>query len=323
MFVLSEENGMDRKEKLYAFLNEQAKVPLLAEEIALMLGAEEEKDEVLRLLEELVSEGKLIKGKKGRYESAEKRGIFVGVYRHNVRGFGFVSGEGEDFFIPEEGRGDAYSGDTVAVMEKKSRKHSREGEIVRIIKRKNETVTAIYRKGFARACDISLDMKIKITEPSESYENCRVIVKMTNFKRPEGVVLINLGSFREAESEIRAIMFEKGIPENFPDEVIASAENMDIPLEVENRRNLRKIKTVTIDGASARDLDDAISLERDSEGNFRLYVHIADVSHYVREGEALDGEALKRGCSYYFPDRVIPMLPERLSNGLCSLSPGE
>ena len=102
---------MDRKEKLYAFLNEQAKVPLLAEEIALMLGAEDEKDEVLKLLEELTNEGKIVKGKKGRYESAEKRGIFVGVYRHNAKGFGFVSGEGEDFFIPEEGRGGAYSGD--------------------------------------------------------------------------------------------------------------------------------------------------------------------------------------------------------------------
>jgi len=314
---------MNRKEKLYAFLKEQAKVPLLAEEIAIMLGAQDEIEEVLKLLEELVSEGMVIKGKKGRYEAAEKRGIYVGIYRHNARGFGFVSGEGEDFFIPEEGRGGAYNGDTVAVREKKSRKHSREGEIVQIIKRKNETVTAIYRKGFARACDISLDLKIKITNPSDSFENCRVIVKIDDFKRKDGSVLLNLGSVKEAESEIRAIMYEHKIPEKFPDDVLNSAAEIVMETDLPERVDLRDIKTVTIDGADARDLDDAISLTKDEDGNYRLYVHIADVSHFVKEGDVIDKEALQRGCSYYFPDRVVPMLPQKLSNGLCSLNPGE
>lgn len=314
---------MDRKEKLYAFLSEQAKVPYLAEEIAVMLGAQEEIAEVCRLLDELVLEGKVIKGKKGRYEAASKRGIYVGVYRHNVRGFGFVSGEGEDFFIPEEGRGGAFSGDKVAVIEKKSRKHSRAGEIVKIIERKNETVTAIYKKGYARACDVSLDMRIKIKEPSSEYENCRVVVKITDFDTLSGNVLINLGNVREAESEVRAIMFENNVPESFPKEVLEEANNLNDDNITCDRQDLREIKTVTIDGADAKDLDDAISLAMDNDGNFRLYVHIADVSHFVGDDGVIDREALKRGCSCYLPGRVIPMLPERLSNGLCSLNPGE
>jgi len=315
---------MDRKEKLFAFLKDQAKIPYLAEEIAVMLGAEEMLPEVLAVLDELVSEGKVIRGKKGRYEAALKRGIFTGVYRHNPRGFGFVScDEGEDFFISDDNRGGAFTGDTVQVSEIKSRKHSREGAVLSVINRKNETVVAIYKKGIARACDASLDMKIKITEPSKTYENCRVVVKITDFRRLKGYVLINLGNAREAESEIKAIMYEHGISETFPENVINAAESIEneIPKEeYEKRTDLRNLKTITIDGADAKDLDDAISLEITEEG-YKLYVHIADVSHYVKDGGEIDAEALKRGTSCYFPDRVAPMLPTKLSNGLCSLNP--
>ncbi len=315
---------MDKKEKLLGFLENQAKLPYLAEEIALMLGAENA-DEVTFFLEELLAEGKVLKTKKGRYEAAKKRGIYTGVYRHNAKGFGFVTpDEGEDFFISDKNRGGAFSGDTVTVSEIKSRKHGREGAVCSIVKRSNETVVAIYKRGIATACDASLDMKIKISEPSKEYENCRVVVKIENFKRLLGKVIINLGSRRETESEIRGIMYEYGIPEKFPEGVLEAAK--DIPSEIseeeyEKRKDLRTLKTITIDGADARDLDDAISLEKNGE-NYKLYVHIADVAHFVKEGGEIDAEAFKRGTSCYFPDRVLPMLPEALSNGLCSLNPG-
>lgn len=317
---------MDRKEKLLGFLANQAKVPLFPEEIAVMLGAEGQEVEILRYLDELVSEGKVIKGKKGRYEAASKKGVFCGVYRHNQKGFGFVSpDDGEDFFISDKNRGGAYTGDTVLVTEIKNSRHSREGMVQKVLKRKNETVVAIYKSGWARACDSSFDMKIKITRPSKSYEGCRVVVKITDFKKLFGEVLINLGNMAETDSSIKAIMYSHGIPEAFPPEVLSEAEGLEgeIPAEeYERRKDLREIRTITIDGADARDLDDAVSLEKDGE-NFRLYVHIADVSHFVKEGSMLDEEAFKRGTSCYFPGTVYPMLPSTLSNGRCSLNPLE
>ena len=218
---------MNRKEKLLAFLENQAKLPYLAEEIALMLGAENV-NEVEAVLSELLLEGKVVKSKKGRYEAAKNRGIYTGVYRHNAKGFGFVSVDGEeDFFVSDDNRSGAFSGDTVTVMEIKSRKHSREGAIQSVIKRKNETVVAVYKRGVAKACDLSLDMKIRISEPSKEYEGCRVVVKIDNFKRLSGRVIINLGSKREAESEIRGIMYEHGIPESFPKSVLDAAAEFD------------------------------------------------------------------------------------------------
>ena len=316
---------MDRKEKLLAFLTKQAKIPYLAEEIAVMLGAADMLPEVQGVLDELVMEGKVIRGKKGRYEAASKKGIFTGVYRHNPRGFGFVSpDDGEDFFVSDNNSGGAFSGDIVQVTEIKSRKHSREGAVLKVLERKNETVIGIYKKGIVNASDPSLDMKVKITEPAQLFENCRVVVKITDFQRLRGYVLINLGNFREAESEVKAIMYQYKIPETFPENVLAAANRTEneIPSEeYEKRTDLRNLKTITIDGADAKDLDDAISLEILDEG-YKLYVHIADVAHYVNDGGDIDAEAFKRGTSCYLPGRVLPMLPEKLSNGLCSLNPG-
>ena len=317
---------MERKEKLLGFLTNQAKVPHLPEEIAIMLGAEGEIDEILKYLDELLREGKVLKGKKGRYEVAKRRGLYSGIYRHNPKGFGFVSpDEGEDFFISDKNSGGAYTGDVVLVSEIKEGKHSREGIVEKILERKNETVVAIYKNGWAKACDASLDMKIKITNPSKRHNGCRVAVKITDYKKPLGEVLVNLGNAGEIESRIRAIMFEHAIPEEFPSEVLSAAETIDKRISAEEyakRKDLRNIKTITIDGADARDLDDAISLMKNGE-NFCLYVHIADVAHFVKAGDAIDREAFSRGTSCYFPGSVSPMLPPVLSNGLCSLNPRE
>ena len=317
---------MERKEKLLGFLTNQAKVPYLPEEIAVMLGAEGEIDEILKYLDELANEGKVIRGKKGRYEVAKRKGLYSGVYRHNPKGFGFVSpDEGEDFFISDKNNGGAYSGDVVLVSEIKSGKHSREGMVEKILERKRESVIAIYKSGWARACDASLDMNIKIVNPSKMHEGCRVAVKITDYKKLLGEILVNLGYEGEIESSIKAIMFEHSIPEEFPKEVLSAAEKIDKRISAEEyakRKDLRNIKTITIDGADARDLDDAISLFKDGE-NFCLFVHIADVAHFVKSGDAIDGEALTRGTSCYFPGNVFPMLPPVLSNGLCSLNPNE
>ena len=315
---------MDRKEKVLRFLKEQAKVPYLSSEIAVLLGAE--KDELEKILSELVAEGQIIKTKRARYEAAEKQGAFLGVYRHNPRGFGFVSTDsGEDLFISPQNSLDALNGDTVWVREKKNVRHSREGEIINVIKRANETVTGVYRKGIITPSDDALDIALKATNANRTFEECRVAVKITDYKKHLCEVILSLGSVHEADSAVQAVLFEYGIKHDFPQEVMEEAERMARHgLEISaGRSDFRSLLTVTIDGADARDLDDAVSVHKDSDGNYTLYVHIADVSHYVTAHSALDTEALSRGTSCYYPDMVCPMLPTAISNGICSLNPNE
>ena len=173
---------MDRKEKVLQFLKEQAKVPYLSSEIAVLLGAD--KDELERILAELVAEGQIIKTKRARYEAAEKQGAFLGVYRHNPRGFGFVSTDsGEDFYISPQNSLDALNGDTVWTREKKSSRHSREGEIIKVIKHANQTVTGVYRKGIITPSDDALDIEIKAVNANKAFDECRVAVKITDYKK--------------------------------------------------------------------------------------------------------------------------------------------
>ena len=313
---------MDRKEKLLGFMEKQAKVPLLPDEIALMLGASDKITDVLNILDELCDEGKIIKTKRGRYEAALHAGIYTGTFRGNKKSFGFVIHEDGDFYISPEHCADALSGDTVVVKEIKSSKRSREGIIVKVTEHANKTLCGVYKKGKIFVCG-DVNAVFSATNASAEFEKCRVIFSVLDYKKKCGKIISNLGKAASIESEMSAIMHEYGIEEEFNYDVLRCAKkSSEKPIDIENRVDLRQLKTFTIDGADARDFDDAVSIEKQDFG-YRLYVHIADVSYYVEENSALDKEAMKRGTSCYFPERVCPMLPKILSNGICSINPGE
>ena len=265
-----------------------------------------------------------------RYE-----GTFIG----NSKGFGFVEVEGlsEDFFIPEEKTGTAMHKDRVAVIAKKTATEGkrREAEVVKILERGTTQIVGTYQSsrgyGFVVSDNpkFSKDVFIPKKDSMGAKNGDKVVAQIrdygTNHKAPEGCVVEILGNLSTPGTDILAIVRSYDISCEFSDKVLRQANRVpDHVLEADwdGRMDLRQLPTVTIDGEDAKDLDDAISLSK--EGNvYHLGVHIADVSNYVQGGSALDREALKRGTSVYLADRVIPMLPERLSNGICSLNQGE
>ncbi|MBO4897151.1 MAG: ribonuclease R [Clostridia bacterium] len=312
---------MTKKEKLLGFLRDQAKFPLTPNEIALMLDAEDCLSELCTLLYELEDEGKVRRLRGGRFEATKTKGSFCGKFRLNRKGFGFVETDEGDFYISPENCGTALTGDVVRILQITGTSHSREGKITEILERAASTFTGLYKNGKVETNDAPCD--IIIAEPSETFENCRVTVKITDYENMRGEVIVNLGLFDSPESALLAIMQKHNVSQDFPESVLAEADKVsDYSLETKGRRDLRSLLTVTIDGADARDLDDAISL-KETDTEYTLYVHIADVSHFVRFGGAIDKEAFSRGTSCYFPDRVCPMLPQILSNGVCSLNPAE
>lgn len=315
---------MDDREKLLAFLTNQAKIPYLPEEIAVMLDAPDRLSEITTLLDEFCREGLVIKSKKGRYQAAAHQNIFTGTYRHNPKGFGFVTAqEGEDFFIPPDSTNGAFDGDKVSVKLLESKKHEREGIVCAVIERANKTVSGVYKKGFVIPTNTSIDMKLSLVPRDDRLEGSRLVVRVLDYEKQTCELVLNLGSAKDMESALLAIMHSHDIPFSFPDEVLAEAESFSDNADsyTEKRNDYRNLLTITIDGPDARDLDDAISVFK-TENGFTLYVHIADVSEFVRHNSPLDREAFARGASTYFPDRVVPMLPEALSNGICSLGPG-
>lgn len=268
-------------------------------------------------------------------EGVQAEGIFIG----HPKGFGFVEieGEEEDIFIPEENTGTAMHQDTVRIVIKNGQKEGkrREGVVLKVLERGMKEIVGTYQLnrdfGFV-ICDnpkVSRDIFIPMKEARGVKNGDKVVAEITDYgsknKNPEGRIKENLGSCRAPGTDILAIVKSFNIPSEFPEKVIRQADRVpDHVLEAdrEGRLDLTHLQTVTIDGEDAKDLDDAISLSK--EGNiYHLGVHIADVSNYVQGGSALDREALKRGTSVYLADRVIPMLPVKLSNGICSLNQGE
>ena len=268
-------------------------------------------------------------------EGVQAEGIFIG----HPKGFGFVEieGEEEDIFIPEEDTGTAMHQDTVRIVIKNGQKEGkrREGVVLKVLERGMKEIVGTYQLnrdfGFV-ICDnpkVSRDIFIPMKEARGVKNGDKVVAEITDYgsknKNPEGRIKENLGSCRAPGTDILAIVKSFNIPSEFPEKVIRQADRVpDHVLEAdrEGRLDLTHLQTVTIDGEDAKDLDDAISLSK--EGNiYHLGVHIADVSNYVQGGSALDREALKRGTSVYLADRVIPMLPVKLSNGICSLNQGE
>lgn len=331
-FVLNEKKAM-----LEEFFSSKEYRPMTFREIAGFLQVPKAEREKLKLvLDELMSAGKIIIDPQGRYRIPSDD-IKVGTFSGTQRGFGFVSIEGEDddIFIPPEATRGALHGDRVAVMIKNEQTGRRkEGAVVSIIERGRNEIVGTFEKsknfGFVVPDDQKLGSDIFI--PKEHTKGAvsghKVVVKITKYgdagQSPEGRIVEILGHINDPGVDIMSVVRAYDLPVEYPAEVMRFLdkipEEID-PEEIKNRLDIRDLLTVTIDGEDAKDLDDAITLTK--EGNiYRLGVHIADVTHYVREGTALDKEALKRGTSVYLVDRVIPMLPHKLSNGICSLNPG-
>ncbi len=342
-----EENLMtERKEMILSLMNEAEYVPMKIKELAALMDIpRERREDLAAVLDALIEEGKIAVSKKGKYKKAEAVSA-AGVFCAHPRGFGFVAVEGqeEDVFVPPDRIKDAMDGDTVQIKIVPAKGVRRaEAEITKVITRANQTVIGTFEKnkrfGFVIPDNPRLLFDIFIPEGKEkgAVSGHKVVVKLTSFggkdKNPEGRVSEILGHVNDPGVDILSIVRAYGLPEGYPDEVLSEASacpeelsEAGISEEIrEGRSDLRDLLMVTIDGEDAKDLDDAVSLSKeilDGRMIYHLGVHIADVSHYVREGSALDKEARERGTSVYLVDRVIPMLPHRLSNGICSLNEG-
>ena len=264
----------------------------------------------------------------------------IGTYRKNQKGFGFVKLEGqeEEIYISKENSYNALNGDTVAIkiISEKEADKKAEGKIIKIVRHEKDTVVGTFQKnrnfGFVVPDDKNFGTDIFISKShwGKARKNQKVIVKIIKYpekgKNAEGEIIEILGGVNEAGIDMLSLIKQYELPNEFPEEVLKEARAFGNKINEKNskgRRDLRKDVIFTIDGEDAKDLDDAIHVEKLSNGNYRLDVHIADVSNYVREKTELDKEAYLRGTSIYMLGRVIPMLPRELSNGICSLNAGE
>lgn len=332
--ILSEE----RKQKILGFMREESYKPLKLSELEVVLDVPQEDRPALKeLLDSMAEEGLIIKTRKDRYGVPERMGLIVGKFQGNARGFGFVIpdiGE-DDVFIPSNAINGAMHGDRVIARLNRTLPgdRHREGEIIQIISRANKTIVGKLdlseHFGFVRPDHNRLSGDIFIPKEflNGAKEGQKVVVQIDKWpqknRNAEGRIIEILGDEDEAGVDVMSIIRAYNIPYEFPDDVVKEAQAVPVKVteeDIKGRRDLRSLRMVTIDGEDARDLDDAVSIEVLDNGNFRLGVHIADVTNYVKEGSALDNEALLRGTSVYFPDRVIPMLPKELSNNICSLN---
>lgn len=336
---MNQESFENRKKIILDIVGSKEYKPMKIKELAIILNVKkEEREDLSEVLNALVSEGKIILTPKGKYKKISDLDL-IGEFHQNARGFGFVSVEGmdNDIFISKDDIGNALDGDLVQIKITKEGVNDKksEGKIVKIIKHNLDEVVGVYEAGrgfgFVK-CDnknILDDIYIPKNKNDGAMTGHKVVVKITDFgteeRKPEGEVIEILGHINDPGVDILSIVRAKKIPAEYPEEVmdyVAGIEDKIDESEISNRKDLRDVLMVTIDGLDAKDLDDAVSLEMDGE-DYILGVHIADVSHYVKENSCLDKEAIKRGTSVYLVDRVIPMLPHKLSNGLCSLNAGE
>lgn len=327
-----------KKQVILEILESPIYRPLKFKELAALLDlSKERRKELNEVLGALISEGKVRINSANCYILGQEK-ILSGKYQATSKGFGFIRVEGleEDIYIAENKKQNAMDGDEVAfIIEIEKTEKRAEGRILEVLKREHETVVGLYQSnqhfGFVRPDNPKLkeDIYIPLGMEYGAKSGDKVIVKITDFGsekyKPEGEVIRILGNIRDLGVDILSIAARYGYLEEFSQEVLDFANQVPENVrknEYENRIDLRKELTITIDGEDAKDLDDAITLKK--EGNiWKLGVHIADVSHYVKEESILDKEALHRATSVYLVDRVIPMLPQRLSNGICSLNAGE
>lgn len=324
-----------RKKKIVELMKEPSYVPMKEKELAcLMQVGPGDRAELKRLLQELVLEGKIQVNRRGRYSVPSVQPL-IGTFIGHQKGFGFVEREDrEDLFVPASKTNGACHLDTVEVRLLGGYPGGRqEAEVVHILARGMTQVVGTYQQnrsyGFVIPDNNRFGKDIFIPQEKSlgAVTGSKVVAQITDYggrgRSPEGKVEEILGHINDPGVDILSIVRSCGIPDTFPEEVLLqAADAADVAPVFSDRLDLRAFSMVTIDGEDAKDLDDAVSLYR-KEGKYHLGVHISDVSHYVKEGSAMDQEALRRGTSVYLADRVIPMLPHVLSNGVCSLNAGE
>ena len=330
------------KKRVINYINDDKYIPLKPTELAIKLGIESHQiNDFFKLIDDLKSEMYLISTKKDRIIPPNQAGIFVGKFISHRKGFGFVESDKEDerdLYIPMKDVGDAMHGDRVlAEITRETSGYKRaEGKIVEIITRTVTQIVGTFKPhehfGFVVPREKSLRTDVYIQEKyfNGAKEDDVVVVEILQWakddKKPEGKIVEVLGNKDNRGIEIESIIREHGLPLEFQQKVLDNANYVAVPIpeeEYERRRDLRDKHIFTMDGADAKDLDDAIQVEMLDNGNYLLGVHIADVTHYVKEKSELDKEALKRATSVYLVDKVIPMLPKQLSNGVCSLNADE
>ena len=349
-----------RKKIVYEIMCCKEYQPMRAKELAVLLQIPAGKREELhKILDMLLEEGKISINKRGRYEAVRNSGIkreketekkqvkgdrkkgqyYTGTFISHPRGFGFleIPEAEEDIFIPEESIGTALHGDTVQIVVKKDGKDGKrcEGEVVKVLERGTKEVVGTYQQcdgfGFVVTDNQRFlkDVFIPAGKSLEAEDGDKVLAEIKDHgnkrRSPEGKIIEILGKLGECGVDVLCVAKSYELPMEFPEKVAKQAERIKETLnegDFYGREDLRDVVMVTIDGEDAKNLDDAVSLTKE-EDLYHLGVHIADVSNYVQYNSALDKEALKRGTSVYLADRVIPMLPKKLSNGICSLNAGE
>ena len=332
---------MGLKEVILNFMKEEAYKPMEIPEIAKIFNINKnEYKSFKKAIKTMEKEGLLARDESDKLGLAQRMGVITGKIEIHDRGFGFLIPDIEgikDLFIAKTNLMGAMNGDrVVAKIIKEGRNGKRtEGIIINIVERVNKNIVGIYEDnksfGFVLPEDkrIQNDIFISKKDRNGAKKGQIVMVEITRWpdgkrKNPEGKVVEILGRPGDKGIDIDIIIRKYNLPEDFPPSVLNSAldiEDFITEDEIKGRLDLRNIKMVTIDGEDAKDLDDAVSIERLENGNFKLGVHIADVTHYVKERSVIDKEAFKRATSVYLIDRVIPMLPKKLSNGICSLNP--
>ncbi|MFC2947205.1 ribonuclease R [Virgibacillus sediminis] len=329
------------KEKILNYFKESGTKPLAVDEIEKSLQLEDavEFKELVKALNELEEEGELVRTRKNRFGLPEKMNLIRGRIQMHAKGFAFLIPDDEDqrdVYIHSSDLASAMNNDRVLVrLEKTEEDGNRpEGVVIRILERAVLQVVGTYEDnrsfGFVIADDkrIPNDIFIPKNSTNGAVSGHKVIAHITKYpegrKSAEGEIIHILGHKNDPGIDIISIIHKHGITVDFPDEVLEQAANTPETIsedEIKNRKDLRDETIVTIDGADAKDLDDAVTVKKLDNGNYKLGVYIADVSYYVEQDSPIDKEAFERGTSVYLVDRVIPMIPHRLSNGICSLNP--
>ena len=332
----------ENRDIILRFMSDEKYVPMKAKEMAFILGVPKEKyTEFHQLLKNLEDEFKIQSNKKGKYMLVDNSIYKTGILRLNPKGFGFVKVQDseDEIFIASNNVNKALNEDEVLVKiidgTNEGSQH-KEGIVIKILKHEKDTLVGTFQNsrnfGFVVPDDKKFGTDIFISKKNfgKAKNNQKVVVKITKYaqkgKKAEGKVIEVLGNRDEAGIDMLSLVKEYSLPYEFPEPVIKEAKALEINItqqDLKNRLDLRGKVLFTIDGDDAKDLDDAVCVEKNAEGNYVLGVHIADVSNYVKENSQLDKEAILRGTSVYMMDRVIPMLPKELSNGICSLNEGQ
>ena len=329
-----------RKERILAYIRSEAYIPMKRRDLRVMMDVpQEDRPAFEELLQQLIDEGHVFETRKGKLASPKDLQMATGSFIGHARGFGFVTPDegGEDVFIPASETMGAMQKDKVLykVLHKAEKGKKADGVIVKILERGQQRIVGTFEAsnkgfGFVVADDkkIPKDIFISKSYTKGAVSGHKVVVEIIDYgedrRNPEGKVIEILGHVNDPGVDILSVIRRYELAVEFPEEVYAEIEGLETEVKEEDkigREDIRDWLTITIDGEDAKDLDDAVTMKKLGNGNYELGVHIADVSHYVREYTELDKEAYARATSVYLVDRVIPMLPHKLSNGICSLNP--